>query len=267
MKFVEIKGESYQKFSKAVFLADNGSSNLSALKNWEQPLNFRPNSNNLKQYQGGPCGLFAVLQAHIVIKENDNNFQNASQEHILISLILDIFSRISSYYVFCDGFDAKTEYAHFQYTTDLDEAYSFILGTDYIKSYNACLLLTLSIVFASIGMSDLNVPAEPYIYGDRNTTMALVWLMLNGSTNDANLAQTENSNYRGTTQTQIGIKVLNNPDKRVVGTWLNPNANVFVCHRGCHFFVVLTIADIFIVYDSLNDKSPFETTKKSLQWS
>ena len=99
------------------------------------------------------------------------------------------------------------------------------------------------------------------------TSMALVWLMLNGSTSSLNLQMTEDSNYSGLTQRQIGIKVLMNPNKRVIGTWLNPDANIFVCLRAFHFFVVAAEGENdLIVYDSINSSSPYKGDKKRLNW-
>lgn len=265
MQTIELKGEDYDRFSRLVYLDDNNKSNLSDLKNWEQPLKFHPNSDVLNQTKGGPCGLFAVLDAHTVLKRNES--ETSSQEHLLYSLILDIFNRVSSYsnsddknqttYVFCDGFDPDAKFIHFQYTNSIDEAYCFLMQSNYTEAYNACLMITISIIFASIGMQEFrDVPENPYIYGDKMTSMALVWLMLNGSISSINLAMTEEGDYNGLVQNDIGIKVLCNPDKRVVGTWLNPNAHIFVCHRFCHFFVITNFDDQLIVYDSMNSKTP-----------
>ena len=128
-------------------------------------------------------------------------------------------------------------------------------------------MITISIIFASIRMQEFrDVPTDPYIYGDKMTSMALVWLMLNGSTNSSNLKQTEDSNYSGLAQKEIGIKFVANPKKRVIGTWLNPDANIFVCLKFSHFFVVEAIADTLVVYDSMNQRSPYEADKKALNW-
>lgn len=284
MESIELKGDDYEKFSKLVYLDDFNHTNLSNLKNWEQPLKFRPNSDVLNQTKGGPCGLFAVLDAHIVLKRNESETSSSSQEHLLYSLILDIFQRVSTYsnsddsnnetrYFFCDGFDPQRKIIHFQYTNSLDEAYAFLLQSNYTEAFNACLMITISIIFASLGIKDSehivfqNVPENPYIYGDKMTSMALVWLMLNGSTSSLNLQMTEDSNYSGLTQKQIGIKVLSNPDKRVVGTWLNPDASIFVCLRAFHFFVVVAEGENdLVVYDSMNSSSPYKGDKNRLNW-
>ena len=97
MESIELKGDDYEKFSKIVYLDDFNHTDLSNLKNWEQPLKFRPNSDVLNQTKGGPCGLFAVLDAHIVLKRNESETSSSSQEHLLYSLILDIFERVSTY--------------------------------------------------------------------------------------------------------------------------------------------------------------------------
>lgn len=283
MKSIELQNDEYDRFSKIVYLDDFNKSNLSNLKNWEQPLKYQSNSDVLRQTKGGPCGLFAVLDAHIVLKRNEPETASSSQEHLLYSLILDIFKRVSTYsnskesekevkYVFCDGFDPGRRFIHFQYTESIDEAYAFLMQSNYTEAYNACLMITISIILASLGINEdgncafQNVPENPYIYGDKMTSMALVWLMLNGSTDSINLKMTEDSNYSGLTQKQIGIKVLSNPDKRVVGTWLNPDASIFVCHMHCHFFVVAVVDSDLTVYDSMNSNSPYKGNKRRLNW-
>ena len=277
MKTTELRGDDYLRFSKIVYTNSNNESNLSELINWEQPLKFKPNTYILQQKEGGPCGLFAVLNSHIVLKKYKSEIENTLQEY-LFSLVLDILKRVSSYsntdnsknepvYIFCDCLIPENNFIHFQYTESFDEAYKFLTQTRYMDAYNSCLMLTLSIIFASLGMNEFrNVPEFPYISYDKMTSMSLVWLMLNGSTSSMNLQNATDSNYGGLAQKEIGIKVLDNPDRRVIGTWLNPDSDLFVCLNLAHFFVIREQNDNLAIFDSMTPKLPYTTDKKFLNW-
>lgn len=276
MKSIELRGEDYLRFSKIVYLSDPDKSDLSELKNWEQPLKFYPNSSVLQQKREGPCGLFAVLNSHIVLKQYESGITNSTQEY-LFTLILDIFKRVSTYsnvhqsedkplYVFCDCLIPENNFIHFKYTESYEEAYDFLVKTCYTNVYNSCLMITLSIIFTSLRMNEFkNAPEDSYISYDKMTSMSLVWLILNGSTSIKNLQDTEDSNYKGMMQKEIGIKVLNHTDRRVIGTWLNPDAKIFVCLRDFHFFTIkVKDENSTIVYDSMDSKSPYEIDPKVL---
>lgn len=271
MKTIELRDDDFQR------LADITYSDLSSLKNWEQPLKFRENTYVIEQKASGPCGFLAVLNSHIVLKKNDPENSSLSQDDLLISVLLDLFTRVSTYrntsnpeykpiYAFCDCLIPENNYIHFQYTESSDEAYNFLNRTNYVNAYNACLMITLSIIFSSLGMKEFqNPPEESYIFTDKMTSMSFVWLMLNGSCTSDAIKKVEESNFVGIAQQEIGLKVLDNPDKRVVGTWLNQKARIFVCHKFMHFFATKINGDKLIVYDSLNEKSPYEINRDKLE--
>jgi hypothetical protein len=140
-------------------------------------------------------------------------------------------------------------------TDDWDAAFAFMLQMDYLAGCRACLLLVLSYIFAFGGMAALNLPPDPYIESDRYNTVEFVVLLLGGAMYRAAAAELDRTRYiPGGTRT-IGIKVLQNPNQRVVGTWLNPDGNIFVCLRGMHFFTVMRtdIDGLLMVYDNLGD--------------
>lgn len=283
METREISGKDYETFSKSIFVAKSQQSDLSLLTNWMQPLQFKSNSVILAQQKIGPCGFFAVLQSHIVLHLKEISLNNPP-EKLLITIILDIFKRLSTYinlkypesdssnkvnFVFCDGLDTELQTCRFKVTDSIDLANSYLAETDYLNSPAACLFLTMSFIFASFGLTKfVNVNSEPYIADDQMTSMSLVWLLLNGSTDDSNLSETENSEYKGLAQSEIGIKVCLSFDKRVIGTWLNKDASIFVCLAFNHFFAAAEESENEVLkYDSLEEGgTPTKIAKESLNW-
>ena len=272
MESITINGEELQILSAQVFERRN----LLLLKNWAQPIKFYPNSNVLIQTHPGPCGFFASLQS-IIIDFSINLDQNADPNHLLISTVLDIFSRISKYFAICDSI--QKDFIHFYRTESRDEAYAYLLQNNFFECNNACIFLTVSFIFCSICKTQnipskyqfidesLITPNSPYIYGDQNTAMSLAFLILNGLTNDRVIRELELNGYNGTTQMTIGIKVLTSANQKLIGTWLNPGANIFVCLKGLHFFTVLKLNDdVLIVYDNLKNALPYEVKKESINW-
>ena len=251
----QVVGEKYQLLSKVIFQNRYGLSNLQNLKNWEQPLVFREGTDILMQRKAGPCGLFATLQAHLMVDRMRN--MEFNREESLIESVLNIFTRISAFFVFCTDIDTSNNIFTFLVTDVREYAKKYMVQSKYLKAYSACLLLKASFVFASCNMENPeSLPREPYIEFDGTTTVALVWLMLNGSTSDHALAVTESAGGQGASQTDIGIKVLQAPDQRLVGTWLNPTADVFVCLKNGHFFAVQPGPEGLFVCDSLGVARP-----------
>ncbi|KAH0793684.1 hypothetical protein GPJ56_002405 [Histomonas meleagridis] len=262
-----VQGEEYDKLSKAVFQMNNGKSDLSRLQCWCQPFVFIPNTDVLKQTKGGPCGLFAVIQSHIYVARQRPENINVPVEDILISEILNIFQRVSPDFAFCTSFDPKHSVALFQHTQDRDEAFIFIATKNYLKSPQACLLLLISLTFTSAKMSSSFYRDEPYVFSDKMTTMSFVWLLLNGDNSDEALAIIEHNGYVSPTQQNIGIRVLKSFDGRTIGVWLNPNANVFVCLQGFHFFTVVVEGnDKLVIIDNYKANTIRTTTKNALGW-
>ena len=252
MKQVQLAGENYEKLAKAIFVKKDGTSPLEALTNWHEPLEFRPETVLLRQLKAGPCGLFAVIQAHIVLDQlrtGDKFDKDAS----LVKAILDIFERISRSYAFCTDIDTDRHVFTFLVTESRESAEQFMRDYKFLALYNACLLLSVSYIFTSCGGEGLaTLPEAPYIEFDKQSTVALVWLLLNGSTSDESLASVEASSNQGGAQKDIGVKILIAPAP-LTGTWLNPEAKIFVCLASSHFFAVHVADDGLILYDCMRE--------------
>lgn len=281
MKPIELRGDEYVQFSRFVYKNNYGSSDLSELKNWEQPLKFKEKSYFLQQQAGGPCGVYAAFNSHIVYQMKLPENASKTPEQLFNSVILDIFKRVSIYsnsknpeykpiYVFCDCLIPENNFIHFQYTESPKEASDFLTRTRYINAYNSCLGLTLSIIFASLGMNEFRNPSEyQYICSDKMTSMALVFLILNGSIDpisNLNLSSTDDSDFDGFDQKEIGIRVLDEGGSAINNSWLNRKANIFVCLKFSHFYVVEIEGDQLIVYDSLNPRPTYKIDRKRSGW-
>ena len=74
--------------------------------------------------------------------------------------------------------------------------------------------------------------------------------------------------YKCNAQRNIGIKVLNSSINGTIGTWLNPDASIFVCFNINHFFTVMTDeSEKLIIIDNLNSLFPITVkSKKSFKW-
>jgi hypothetical protein len=59
----------------------------------------------------------------------------------------------------------------------------YLQESGYCVSVRAALFIVINLIFASIRLTELNVPAQSFIEGDRMTTVALVLLILNGEMN------------------------------------------------------------------------------------
>jgi Na+/H+ antiporter NhaC len=85
----------------------------------------------------------------------------------------------------------------FKVTADHDATLAFLLESNYLRNASASLPPTLSFIFASTGMSHLDVPSGPYIEFDRYTTVVV---MLNGSISARTVSELE---HRGTVNTEL----------------------------------------------------------------
>lgn len=144
-----------------------------------------------------------------------------------------------------------------------------MIESNFLKNAKACLHLTASFVFCYGGLDQMDsLPAEPFIEWDRNTTLALVWLILTGALDENDndtIVQTEGRGYAAVAQGDIGVKVLESPQRQTIGTWLNPQAKIFVCFRGCHFFVVELRGQDLLVHDCLSTRAVVQSAK-ALKW-
>jgi hypothetical protein len=266
MEHVQLSGSAYTKFSRAVFRGRRGS-DLGDLTLWHQPLVYFPGTNLLHQTSAGPCGIFAVLEAQIVVQLFSGS-TNVDLDLALRDSVLDLLSRVSPHYVFCVNFDHSRQTCDFDVTDSRDMAHAFLLERDYLAAPRAALLLTLGVIFAAAGLAELRLPDEPYIEEDQYAALIFVMLMLNGTDGDDAIEALKEAGFVSNAQKEIGIKVLRSRIPGVRGTWLNPMARFFVCHSTNHFITVVMIegAPAMLVFDTLQQGKVYQATAEQLNW-
>jgi hypothetical protein len=263
MEEILLSADQYRKLAKAVYVSSQGTSDLSQLDLWLQPLSFYPGKYQLHQSNGGPCGFFAAIQAHILLKKMQSEDSPFDPAAVLKDVVLDIFAKISPTFVFCTGLDTDTCECSFSATKSREDALAFLTESQYLNGPNACLLLAISFVFAHGGLTALELPDEPFIEGPQWTTTAFAWLMIVG----AMVSQSAGNPLVDAAASQIGLRVLQAPSPALVGTWLNPDSSVFVCKTHGHFFAVVLTEDGMVArYDSMNPDSPSTSTKEDFHW-
>jgi hypothetical protein len=134
MDSVEIQGADYAVFARAVYRGRGRvRSDLRDCREWVQPIGFFPRSRILRQLMPGPCGLFPILQAHLVeplkLTPSGDPFQ------LLHSAVLDVFTRISRHFVFCIECDPQAQKCTFRATDDRGAAFAL---SQPIRSFKSC---------------------------------------------------------------------------------------------------------------------------------
>lgn len=266
MEQLKICDSDYDHISHIIYEGRNHTSDLSKLSRWKQPLKFRSKTYVLAQNKGGPCGFFAVLQSCLCYEQAQEDKSDIND--ILIEVVLSIFQRISPYYVFCEKYDPKNKTFIFQQTNDKNMALLYIVQNNYFNKSDSCLLLLISYVFASFRYGDTNSCNEPFIYEDQMTSMKLNWFLLTGSCSNRSISELEMNHFKCYTQRNIGIKVLKSKITETIGTWLNPDASIFVCFNINHFYTVIVDKNNrYVIVDNLNSLFPIRVeNKKPLNW-
>jgi hypothetical protein len=180
-----------------------------------------------------------VRQAHITL-----TFFGRKKADLL-ALVRDQIVRIhdrilSSTYPFCTGFDYGAWTCGFLLTHDRPLAAGYLEESGYCASAWAVLFIVINFIFASIRLTELNVPAEPFIEGCKIATVALVVLIPNGDMDSTTLQKIASQEFLGLEEKKIGFCALSTKQPDFIGKWLDPKAESFVCLWNIHFFVVKT---------------------------
>jgi hypothetical protein len=233
----------------------------SSLNLWNVPIDFIPipNANRLLQPQNGPCGLFAVLQAHILL--NQTRFSQESPEELLIRSVLDIMEKLRvSAFVFCHWRDPAQKKMLVATFEERDVAANFLRTTDFLHKEKACLHLAISFIFlagprliSTQGMPEYGITEQ----GD--TTVPFVLLLITGDWADSAAGETRIIGGRmmvGVIEEQmVGyLQVDRQASDYEVGIALSkPTGKVWVQWMGGHFSVLKLVEDeekrVFWEYD------------------
>jgi hypothetical protein len=180
-----------------------------------------------------------VFQAYITLTFCRR--KNANLAAIVLDLILRIHDCIlPSKYAFSTRFGCGVRTCDFLLMHDRSLAASYVEESGYRASARAVPFIVINFIFASIRVTEFNVPAEPFIKGCIMTMVAFVFPILNGEMNSTTLQTVASQEPLGLEEKKIGFRVLSTEQPDIIGKWLNPKAEIFVCFWNIHFFVVKT---------------------------
>ena len=252
-----LSGENFHKVMGFVSRTTDGRNFMG--DQWNGPLEFIPNTIRLKQTRGGPCGLYAVLQAYILKARMENML---SPHELLITAVLDIMDKIrSNTYVFCQLYDLKMERIVIYGVNEREAAANYLRQSGLLYTNIALKLLMISFCFVlGPAMMSTSVTREPFVSErDQYTSLQFVYFMLTGKVidepNDGYQCEHGGLISRGCeTQQDIGF-IRSHPTENDVKVGRNlgcPKKDIWVVHNGGHFYAVMRGQDNQIrKYDSL----------------
>ena len=225
---------------------------------WCQPLTFKAQSLCLHQQVGGPCGLFASLQAYILNRVNVSPELNSTQ--ILIESILDMIETIRPCYLFITSINTKERILKYVATNDRNEAKDYLRATKWFSHKDAAFLLISSIAML-IGPVWFRQYAihDRFILDDNNTNLTFVLLCLSGEALDSFQDGTVIAGglaIKGALQTQkFGILATHshNQFQKVGSYFRNPKVPIWVLYYGMHFTAMTLVGDNYIEFDPLSN--------------
>ena len=247
-----ITGAEYERVARQFYRGrkkrgTNQFSSINSLRNWFQQVKFKDKTNDLlNQIYGGPCGVFAVIQAYIIMLRQDPSNIKSSQIDILNESLLCIEETVTkNEYLFCIDVNSDMKSATFVKFSDRGEAFLWLTETSFTTNERCCLLFSFGLTYLVRDRPWFSSLPEPFVLEDASTSMAFVWLMLTGRADEVKVSQYQH-------QTTIGVKVIQNRDPRVNGTHLNPDALIFVVHRHFHYFCIVIEGELSTVFDPLS---------------
>jgi hypothetical protein len=222
----------------------------------------------LRETDGGPCRIFSMLQTHIT--PTFFRRKNADLAAFVRDLVLRIQDRIlPSTYAFCTGFNYGARIYDFLMMHDRSLAARYLEESGYCVDARAVLFIVINFIFASICLTELNAPAEPFIEGCIMMTVALVFLIPNGEMNSTTLQKVSSQDFLGLEEKKIGFRVLSTEQSELSGKWLHPKAEIFVCFWNIHFFIVKTTPGKrqLLKWDCQAGGEPFCCQSREFNWS
>ena len=214
---------------------------------WNGPLEFIPNTIRLKQNCGGPCGLYAVLQAYI-LKAKLEETSPLSPHELLITAVLDIMDKLRpQHYVFCQLYDTYEKRLVMYGVDEREAAAKYLDQSGLLYTDIALKLLMISFCYV-VGPAILSthLTRERFVgTDDQHTSLQFVYLMITGR-----LIDEPNDGYQCLNglistgcedQQDIGfIRAHPTADDVKVGRNLGcPKKDIWVVHTGNHFYAVI----------------------------
>lgn len=250
MKELILKGESFSKLMSFV-------SPTKIPDQWRKPIHFVGDTLRLYQYDDGPCGFLAVLQAHILINHHKN--PKMQKDELLIQAILDVMKKIRNIYAFCQCFDSENKELMFYVTKSEFEAKEYLKSSEMLQDDISTLLLLVSITYIS-GPSLLNSFAfkEPFISNNGQTSIQFVLLLLTGmavdSLNDCHSVQGGIFFSGVLTEQEIGFIIVDEIEaySKVGFPFLAPKEKIWIVYYGGHFTTITYTNKQFREYNNID---------------
>jgi hypothetical protein len=244
---------------------------------WKCPIEFIAvrNAKRLQQPTNGPCGLFAVLQAYILL--NSQRFPSDDPESLLIRSVLDIMAKLRTRaFVFCQLWDASAKKMVLVSFEDRGRASSYLRESRLLHTKIGCLLLAISFIFVAGPklISTQGMP-EQAIAQNGDTTVAFVLLLITGEAVDCAAGNTRIVGGKVLvgvlSQQEIGyLQVDREASDYTVGRPLSkPTGKVWVQWTGGHFSVVQAARGGLLEYDPflMNNQEAREVNQTHPAWS
>jgi hypothetical protein len=151
---------------------------------WIQPFVFKEETNCVRQFQGGPCGVLAAVQAHILVILRQR--PDLTNTQLLAESLLNILHLIRPCYLFCTELDPSTRKLSWCATQDRATASRFLEETKWASLPNAVILFTISLVvlLGPTWMKHFSIP-DTFITENGQTNLTCVLLMLTGQVMDS----------------------------------------------------------------------------------
>ena len=241
-------------------------------KSWVQPFVFKPGSTCLLQYDGGPCGLMAAVQAHMYLLQKTR--KDLTSDELLIEAILNIMALIRPCFVFCSVFDAEAQRIEWVGSQDREAAAQYLRTSKMLAQENAAVLLTVSlaILVGPIWLKKYAIP-DTFITDDGQTNMTFVLLMISGdvldSYHDGNTAMGGIVIKGALTPRPIGILSIGDSQgvQKSGMLFKKPTQRIWVAYYGGHFTVIMATNEAIYEFDPLSHHVLFRVvTEKHIFW-
>jgi hypothetical protein len=229
---------------------------------WEQPFVFKEHTNLLRQWQGGPCGILAAIQAHILkILTHCADLQPTA---LLCNALLDIMHLIRPCFVFCTLLDIPNRKIEWQSTCDRNTALKFLEESDFLTKPNAVVMFTVSlaILVGPIWLSHFSIP-DTFITEDAQTNLTLVILMISGeildSYHDGNMVAGGIVFKGALGEQRIGIVSIAETQayQKLGQRFQKPTDKIWLGYYGGHFTAIIGKAGGLFELDQLSPAHAF----------
>lgn len=226
--------------------------------NWVTPFDFFGDTLRLYQPKAGPCGLFAVLQAHIVSIHHSS--PTLSNKDLLVEAVLRTMEKLRTSYTFCQLLDVENKHLVFLATQERSAAEQYLKESGLLQTEIAAKLIAVSLIYLA-GPALLSSAAfcDPAVHEDQNTQMHFVLLLLTGfmadTCRDTSVVKNNMLLLGVHTKQDIGLLYMDtgNSMGEVGEHLMTASESIWVVYSGGHFFTIEWSASEFRIWDPFLD--------------